>query len=468
MKKLIIWFMAAVAALVLLMFFALVAAAKYYASGEAQPEAAERSVYAESKDPHQITLIDSGIASLQRRLALIDSARETIELEFFIYNIDAAARLVTQALQKKAREGVKVRILVDFAGPVFQFKPIFAKVLKAEGIEVKYYNTMPLYRIFSIQHRGHRKLLIVDGKTFLTGGRNIADEYFDLSPNYNFLDTDIEVTGPITKPVLQSFDLYWSSPLAVDAYDPAVKPEAEEIDSALRFFTPTEEIEKLKSRIMREGSMAMKTQTTSQCSDLIFVTDFPEKGEGSRKVFPTIVSLMQEARAEVWVESPYFVIKQGGYDVLAQINKQGAKLKVLTNNLYATDAYYTVAALYPDLEWIAKTGLELHGYNGFGPQTRWGIHSKRAVVDGKIVLIGTYNVDPRSANLNSELMIVCRDSPDLARAVLKNIAERAVHAAPIVKDGSVDKAALFGKADFNQKLLFYLSLPFAKIFDFLL
>src|SRR6476469_2575287 len=176
----------------------------------------EKSLLADSTAPHAITHFDQGAASFNRRLELIAAARRSIALEFFIYDEDDASRLLTQALMKKAREGVQVRILVDFSAPVFQLKPAYARLLGEAGVKVRYYNTSAVYRLISIQHRSHRKLLIVDGETVLTGGRNIANEYFDLSYRYNFLDSDLEVTGPIVKTVLQSFDVYWNSPLATD------------------------------------------------------------------------------------------------------------------------------------------------------------------------------------------------------------------------------------------------------------
>src|SRR6187399_1884050 len=187
----------------------------------------EHSLRAHSTEPHLITHYDQGAASFERRLELVASAKTSIALEFFIYDVDEASRLITQALIKKAREGVRVRILVDFSAPVFQLKPAYARLLGEAGVQVRYYNTSALYRLVSIQHRSHRKLLIVDGETVLTGGRNIGNDYFDLSDHYNFLDADLEVSGPIVKTVLESFDVYWNSRLATEpAADSAPDEEA--------------------------------------------------------------------------------------------------------------------------------------------------------------------------------------------------------------------------------------------------
>ncbi len=160
-----------------------------------------------SKQPHQVMLLDVGFDSLAERLRMIESAKQSIELEFFIYEIDEASRIISQALARKAREGVKVRILVDFATPVFKLAPQYVKALEADGVEVRYYNTTGLARIFASQHRTHRKLLVVDRQSAIIGGRNIGNDYFDISEHYNFLDSDLRLDGPVAAAIADSFEL---------------------------------------------------------------------------------------------------------------------------------------------------------------------------------------------------------------------------------------------------------------------
>ena len=244
----------------------------------------EHSLRAHSTAPHLLTHYDQGAASFQRRLELVASAKTSIALEFFIYDVDDASRLITQALIKKAREGVHVRILVDFSAPVFQLKPAYARLLGEAGVKVRYYNTSALYRLVSIQHRSHRKLLIVDGETVMTGGRNIANEYFDLSDRYNFLDSDLEISGPIVKTVLESFDVYWNSRLATEPV-PDPRPNAE----AAKFVLPDERDAALIGKLRAAGESYRQSHKAHECRDVRFVTDFPNHGEASRNVFNAIV-----------------------------------------------------------------------------------------------------------------------------------------------------------------------------------
>ena len=432
------------------------------------------SLQAHSTEPHQLTHYDHGAASFNRRLELIESATTSIELEFFIYDVDEAARLITQALMKKAREGVRVRILVDFSAPVFALKPAYARVLGEAGVLVRYYNTSGVHRLVSIQHRSHRKLLIIDGRTVLTGGRNIANDYFDLSDHYNFLDSDIEVSGPIVATVLESFDVYWDSPLAEDP-----EPDSRQNPEAERFVAPGANDAATIEQLRAAGDAYRASHITHECRDLRFVTDFPNHGESSRNVFNAIVEELGRATQEAVVESPYFVINKGGHAVLEDLHRRGVHVRVLTNSLGSTDASYAVAALYPWLGSLADTGLTLSAYNGAplpaqstslgGGHPRWGVHSKRGVIDGDTTIIGTYNIDPRSANLNSELILVCRGQKALASEVLASIAAREALSRKVIDRGNVvNRSALIGDSPITQRIKFLLEMPIANLFDFLL
>jgi putative cardiolipin synthase len=151
----------------------------------------------------------------------------------------------------------------------------------------------------------------------------------------------------------------------------------------------------------------------------------------------------------------------------------------LTNTLGSTDASYAVAALYPSLGSLADTGLTLSAYGGKalpdqsttlgGGDPRWGVHSKRGVIDDETTILGTYNVDPRSANLNSELILVCRGQKALAAEVLASIAAREAASRRVIERGTiVDRSALLGDSPFRQRLRFLLEMPIANLFDFLL
>lgn len=424
-----------------------------------------------SSSPHEIELLDNGRFSLTRRIQMIREAKKSIDLEFFIYELDLSSRLISQELVKKSKEGVKVRILVDFSIAVFKLGPNYAHELSQNGIQVRYYNTSSLARFFSVQHRTHRKLLIVDNQSAMLGGRNIANDYFDLSEKYNFLDTDIVVSGQVVPRIAETFQHYWDSDLS------QVPEKLAEVPEASNFLVEDEKIQGLlKDVTSTDLSTVNPPSMTFACPQVRFATDYPSSGVRHRKVFNALIEELSKAKKEVIGESPYFVLDTDGIAVLREPTKRGVKIKFLTNSLRSTDAYYTVGPLYWNLNKIAMNGLELFAYRGDSPidysfsQTskHWGVHAKRGVIDDHTVVIGTYNIDPRSANLNSELILVCRGSKDLAKAVRQSIESRIKQSEIVLSNTHIDRNALVEGASETNYGKMLLTLPITTMFQFLL
>ena len=424
-----------------------------------------------SRRPHELTLVDEGARSLSARLKIINEAKQTLDLEFFIYDLDSTSRVFTQALAAKSREGVKVRILVDFSLAVFKLAPAYAHMLRDAGVEVKYYNTASIIRFFKVQHRTHRKIVLADNEVAIIGGRNIADDYFDLSHHYNFLDTDLIVRGPAVGAMQERFNLYWNSPWALSPDDSGWEKDRPVIND----FLSKNEADAATLASISELNNDLKSTT---CNDIRFVTDYPGSGVNYRKVFPAIVEELDAAKSEVFAESPYFVLRSDGAAMVKNLTSRGVRLSILTNSLKSTDAFYTVAPLFPSLTNLAMNNFRLYAYSGNPPTAydsisnrsdRWGVHSKRGVIDESTVLIGTYNIDPRSANLNSELMVVCRGNRDLAMQVKNSILARIEQSAVVLEDEREPNGdALIGGASWNSLIMMFISIPVSKVFEFLL
>lgn len=469
------WLFGGTVALVALVYAALIGFLWWGERHDRPPELRADPVYVRSLQPHKIELINDGLLSLQRRMELIDSARETIELEFFIYELDTAARIVTTKLIEAAERGVKVRLLVDFSAPVFKLGPRYAEVLHSKGIEVRYYNTASLLRIVSTQHRSHRKLLIADGQRAITGGRNIGDDYFNLSPHYNFLDSDVLVEGPVVASMRYSFEHYWDAPLAERAGE-IQQEETESFNEKL--FTSDAQLDDLVSTIQETIRTQAASARTHQCNDLAFVTDYSGMSAYNRQVFKRLVEFLSEAKNELVGESPYFVLRQDGLDLLNQLSARGVSQTYLTNSLASTDAWYTSSAMTFSFSGLRAANVDMRLFEGKQPDSafiipnqgshRWGVHAKRAVIDRKHVVIGTYNVDPRSANFNSELMLICRNNAELAREMLADIQTRISGSRKLFEKDSSALNSLIHGAEFGQKVKFILAMPIVYIFDFLL
>ena len=438
------------------------------------------SLSADSKSKHKLVLLTSGLASFWKRLELIRQAKESIELEYFIYDLDQSSRILTQELIKKSKEGIKVRILVDFSLPVFQLNPYIAAFLIKSGIEVKYYNTAKLYSLFKVQHRSHRKLLIVDQNYIVTGGRNMADDYFEISEKYNFFDTDLLIEGDIVKNILNSFNVYWNSELAMSAADLKSTFSDEELNKSLNYLMTNHEDKELLTDLQITGKKLFSESFSTSCQDVSFATDFPGSSISKRKVYTALINEAQKAQKNILIESPYFILKDEGLNEIKKIIDRGVEFKVLTNSLYSTDAYYTVSALSSNLKNLLFSGIELWSYNGKAREgesllparktsVRWGLHSKRGIIDDETTLIGTFNIDPRSANLNSELVFICRNNSALAQAVKIDIENRIKNSDPVLKTNCLSCGRnLVQNADWISTLKFLVVMPIASYLDFLL
>ena len=195
-------------------------------------------------------------------------------------------------------------------------------------------------------------------------------------------------------------------------------------------------------------------------------------------MFRRLAEVLGEARSELVGESPYFILRKDGIELLNQLSQRGVTQTFLTNSLLSTDAWYTVSALSLSLSAMEKANIDLRVYNGSRPEPsaltvnessdRWGVHAKRAVVDRKHIVIGTYNVDPRSANFNSELMLICRDNPELAEEMLADINNRISRSRKLFESGSSPLDRLLEGSASDQRIKFALAIPLVWFFDFLL
>ncbi|WP_158246898.1 phosphatidylserine/phosphatidylglycerophosphate/cardiolipin synthase family protein [Halobacteriovorax sp. DA5] len=426
-----------------------------------------KSIYSRMKTPHQLEVIPYGVDSFIKRIEMIQNAAESIEVEFFIYDLDLASKVVTSELIKASQRGVQVRILVDFSIAVFKLAPEYTNYLKEKGIEVRYYNTVSNTNFIAVQHRNHRKLLIIDGKIAMTGGRNIANDYFDLGENYNFHDFDITVEGKVVKDIRQSFFSYWES-------DYASVPELPSENLQSDFFNIGKDSARLMNYLTKVKEEIHTSENKFECNDITYITDSPGVLVSNRQVYRRLEELVKSAKSEFLVESPYLVLRSDGANLIKSAIDNGVEFSILTNSLFSTDAYYTAAALALNLRRIHDLGLKTFVYNGTNSyesykllntneHSKWGVHSKRAVIDGKHTIVGTYNIDPRSANLNSEMVIICRDNPELAKAVRDDIKLRMNHSRELHGHEIITRGA-----GTMEKLKFYLSMPLVYFLDFLL
>ncbi len=454
---------------------------------------------------HEVTVINHGMSSFEERLRLIESAKESIEVEYFIYNADISGKIFTQALIKKAREGVSVRVLLDYFMIKDQINTFMIHELKKEGIEVRYYNPAPSIRFIKVQYRNHRKILVIDNEVAMTGGRNIGNEYFDLSPEFNFLDRDIVIRGEIVKDIKNSFDVVWNSDEVKEKKRPR-QPESHDakygrnrdhfddfdyrhdlarfnkkVDTAREFLLVDANEEKVLE-IRENGSNSLKNEYSGKCESMEFLSEYPIANSDVKKqrvIKYDIFDRIKNANKSVSVDSPYFILDDEAANSFKTALSKGTNIELLTNGLNSTDAIYVYAVFETIIkDWI-NLGLKPYMYLGHKPseyevlsseikeETRFGVHAKTLIFDNKDVTIGTFNFDPRSYNFNTEMVVTCNNNEELAEVVTRNIHQR-MESSVLLDSVEKVKETEFYQVSTGKKIIYWLLKIPSNLLDHLL
>ncbi|MBT3585761.1 MAG: phospholipase D family protein [Halobacteriovoraceae bacterium] len=417
---------------------------------------------------NQLQLLNSGIASFYKRIDMVRRAKKEIIMEYFIYEADTSGKILLNELIKRAKDGIRVRLLIDKSITIIEIDEYFAKYMKEAGIEVSHYNRAldPL----TAQYRTHRKIFAIDKSEVITGGRNIGDDYFDLDPVYNFLDRDVWIKGPIVKAIWDSYQKYWDSSRAKLSKEPKAthrlsmfhstrskdryqnlrsKGHKRMLKEAREFVKDMSGIDEKTTKVVNIGKKILSEVPVHICPKITFVSDLPgatvlknlqsnKYKKEMRLTGQAILGRLNDPNAtadEVLLVSPYFMINKAWSESLQLLLDSDKKVKIFTNSLGSTDAHYVSAVFYRIIFGWQEKGIipYIHDskFANLTPtfskeieKTRWGIHSKTHIYDNDSFFIGTYNIDNRSDFYNSEMGIFCDGNASLTRELKENIQTR--------------------------------------------
>lgn len=392
-------------------------------------------------------LLANGADALQMRIALARAATRTLDLQYYIAEEDTTGKLLLGAALHAAERGVRVRLLVDDLN-FHDAGRVMAALDAHPNIEIRLFNPFGatqqsmfrrtshfITRIERFSHRMHNKAMIADNQLAIVGGRNLGDEYFSASPTVQFLDLDVLAAGPVTRDISASFDTYWAStssyPLSYlnrQVFDPAdLDAMRDELRAHWHTYADPYNAQPLNATPLAQqigrGELGLEWAPAE------FKVDPPDKvvraTEGNAgPPMRRLVELTRVAQTEFLAFSPYFVPHDAGVEILGQMTGRGVRVAILTNSLAATDAVAVQAGYGPYRVPMLERGIELHEFKArpilrptlFGSHSRASLHAKSYVIDRKILVIGSMNLDPRSAYLNTELALVIH-SPALAQQV---------------------------------------------------
>lgn len=452
-----------------------------------------------STTPHDMKIINSGSASLYARLDMIKRAKHTIELETFIFSKDTSGRAIMKELVAAAKRGVKVRVLIDKAIINIKYDAYDAKFLKENGVDLRFYNDSSILNLSTTQYRNHRKQMIIDDNEVITGGRNISDEYFDLNKDFNFLDRDATVEGPVVSTMRETFDKFWNSkmtetpklPTEPEPYHPSVDGGDAKYENEMAYYKKktrearallnnSEEDENKIKFIMEAGKEAFDKDTKKHaCPEISFATDREGAGfvaslsdryhKRYRHLRKEISKWMKDKTTnELMIDTPYFLNNNFTEDIDKKL-KNNIKVTVFTNSVASTDAIHVASVFNGSInQFTPSENFTAYTYKGvtadegktYNDRIRdgvWGTHSKSMVFNDNAFMIGTYNMDNRSSHYNAEMAIFCSGSKELTADVKNNIIHRTTKSNRLNAEGLPDDCSgLFGEVKTKKKLFYYL------------
>lgn len=432
-----------------------------YALSNATPSTLKQLAYAPpapAGDTSGFILLDSPLDALSSRLWLAEKAEKTLDIQYYIFRADSTGKLVVSALLAAADRGVRVRVLLDDIYTTEHEANLLA-LDSHPNIEIRLYNAFqyrggsPFTRLYEFfakdgkpNRRMHNKLFVADNQIAITGGRNIGDEYFQAGHKLSFVDLDVLASGPIVSELSNSFDAYWNSDAVVPVRAipgfknartrlPVLRQTLQDHAQTLISTEYGQSLSGLPLRTRLDSGTASWLAAVSHA-----VVDPPEKVEGDSHVSETLVGQMfglkLDPKRELILISPYFVPGKMGTQWLQYLRGQGVQVRILTNSLAANDVPLVHAGYARYRMPLLKSGAEIHELKAVPnratsrPKTlssgssRASLHAKSFVFDRESVFIGSFNFDPRSALLNTELGLVIR-SPELAQQVAE-LAETAM------------------------------------------
>jgi putative cardiolipin synthase len=398
-------------------------------------------------------LLPEGETAFDARIALARRAQKSLDVQYYLIQDDDIGLQFLRELRDAARRGVRVRLLVDDLYAAGE-DPLLTGLAAYPGVEVRIFNPLPsradsfrqrllfsLHEFGRINHRMHNKLFIADNSFAVSGGRNIAEEYFMRSPQANFIDLDVLSSGPVVRALSAVFDSYWNS------------EQAYPIGSVAATLPPTEARQRFEAIIAaarpsveeRPRDVLGQTPVAEQldagrvvlelASARVFA-DTPDKAAGDERpeTGPTVtdqtLAVFAAATQEVDIASPYFIPGERGMAMIRAVGatEENGRIVLVTNSLGSTDEPLVYAGYARYRLDMLKAGVRIYE---IGPSLsrntqRLGnfgrsisrLHAKAATIDHRFVFIGSMNLDGRSEHSNTEIGLVI-DSPAVAAIVTR-------------------------------------------------
>ncbi len=406
-----------------------------------------------------VFILDRGEQALLARAWLTDHAERSIDVQYFIWSTDNIGALASEALLRAADRGVRVRVLVDD----FLLDADDDSLLAMDAhnnVEIRVYNpqhsvgisflrrALNLVRDFrGANQRMHDKTAIFDRYVGITGGRNMADEYFDYNREYTFRDRDVLLVGPAVADMSKNFEEFWthrlSRPVGELLGNRSLSEQRSEVVRAglHRYAADPANFAPRVRRLLAGMEAALPQMIAALTWTAVeFLSDSPGKNAGDDGMAgggastQALVAALARAERRVLIQSPYLVLDPAALALFRTLVQRGVKVSIVTNSLASTDNLLAYSGYHKRRAELLAAGLEIFEYK---PQPQvatalieqelrgatppiFALHAKSMLIDEHTLYIGSFNLDPRSANLNTEVGVL------IAHAGLATELERSI------------------------------------------
>ena len=374
------------------------------------------------------------------RLALADVAERSLDMQYYIWDPDTTGRIIVDRVVRAADRGVKVRLLVD--DPYYLDLDAAIAALDAHpNIEIRLFNPVInrewyqvdfLANFGRLNRRMHNKLMVADSAAAIVGGRNIGDIYYGVNTAANYFDLDVLAVGPIVRDLSGVFDRYWNDVTAVPigalverTYGEAdLEALVAQMQARIAEVDYPYPIDQDLETIARQGRELRDSLVWAEGSIIVDDPAAVAEGESADVVFNFLHSRIDQVEEELLLVSPYFVLRTRGIDKVGALHDRGVRVRALTNSLASNDVVPVHAGYAKTRERLLENGMELYelradtdayqpNWSQWARGSRSALHAKALAFDREAVFIGSYNLDPRSGDINTEAGLYI-ESPVLA------------------------------------------------------
>ncbi|MFQ6021393.1 MAG: phosphatidylserine/phosphatidylglycerophosphate/cardiolipin synthase family protein [Acidiferrobacterales bacterium] len=423
-------------------------------------------------------IIDADQEAAQVRVDMIQQAREEILIELYRASEDRMVLSYLALLRDAARRGVKVRFLIDGYFNEIS-KPVLAHLIQ-EGVAIKEYHPLRITKLGWFNRRLHDKLILVDGREMLIGGRNLENPWFGVTEKSYveraYVDRDVYVAGKVVEATSRYFMRLWNSQEVSDAalgpHDPEFLPQQCDESRNGHSYERCEQSQIRAAKALQEAAALLDWHRADLSQNtLVHLNPATDWSAGQRDVtdirffhdpvgrkgkdpgtFDAFLRYVDSAKSSIIIESPYLVLSKSAKAAFMRAIDRGVQVRVLTNSLASTQNFFAQGGYEGKKADLVRLGLEIWEYKG--PKM---LHAKSVVIDNTIAIIGNFNIDPRSQFLNTELAVAAHDEV-LARQLRVSMDMHLANAWLIGPDGkAIGEDSRFPRAKSGRivKLRFY-------------